>query len=68
MPQGLAGTREIMHFLATRISRQTYVNVMGQYRPCGHAYKIDGLNRRISLIEFRDAVRDAREQGLSRLD
>jgi putative pyruvate formate lyase activating enzyme len=68
MPQNLAGTREIMHFIATKISRQTYVNVMGQYRPCGRADEVNGLNRRISLLEFRQAVRDAREAGLTRLD
>lgn len=68
MPRDLAGTRDIMHFIAKKISRQTYVNIMGQYRPCGRAYEIDGLNRRISLMEFRKAVRDAREQGLYRLD
>ena len=68
MPQNLAGTRKIMHFIATKISRQTYVNVMGQYRPCGRADEIDGLNRRISLLEFRQAVRDARQEGLTRLD
>ena len=33
MPDGLAGTREIMEFLAREISPNTYVNVMGQYRP-----------------------------------
>jgi putative pyruvate formate lyase activating enzyme len=68
MPQNLAGTREIMSFMATQISRQTYVNVMGQYRPCGRAGEIDGLSRRISMLEFRQAVRDAREAGLTRLD
>jgi putative pyruvate formate lyase activating enzyme len=68
MPGNSAGTRDIMNYIATKISRQTYVNVMGQYRPCGRAHEIDGLNRRISLSEFRQAVRDAREEGLTRLD
>lgn len=35
MPEGLAETGKIMHFLAQEISPATYVNVMGQYRPCG---------------------------------
>ena len=37
LPDDLAGTREIMEFLAREISPRTYVNVMGQYRPCGRA-------------------------------
>ena len=68
MPRGLAGTSDIMHFIATEISTLTYVNVMGQYRPCGRAYEIDALNRSISVTEFREAVGYAREQGLTRLD
>jgi putative pyruvate formate lyase activating enzyme len=30
LPGGLAGTREVMHFLATEISPDTYVNIMDQ--------------------------------------
>ena len=37
LPDDLAGTREIMEFLAREVSPDTYVNVMGQYRPCGRA-------------------------------
>ena len=68
MPRGLAGTRDIMHFIATKISTQTYVNIMGQYHPCGRAVEVEALNRRITMKEFREAVRSAAEQGLSRLD
>ena len=68
MPQGLAGTRDIMHFIATQISVETYVNIMEQYRPCGQSFEIKALNRRISKIEFKEAVGHAQEQGLLRLD
>ena len=33
LPHGRAGTREVMRFIATQISSNTYVNIMGQYRP-----------------------------------
>ena len=33
MPGGLAGTEEIMRFLAEEISPYTYVNIMRQYYP-----------------------------------
>ena len=68
MPRGLAGTRGIMHFIATQISINTYVNVMGQYRPCGDAAEIASLNRRTSRAEFKEAVWQAKGQGLCRLD
>lgn len=68
MPNGLASTREVMHFLATEISRDTYVNIMKQYRPCGEAHRFRELRRSITVEEFHDAVRMAREVGIHRLD
>jgi putative pyruvate formate lyase activating enzyme len=68
MPEGLAGTREIMRFLATEVSRDTYVNVMSQYRPCGEASRFPELRRSVTPEEYRDAVRMAREEGIHRLD
>jgi len=68
MPGALAETREIMHFLADEISRQTYVNVMDQYRPCGRAAQFSPIDRRPTHAEFQDAMGAAKEAGLSRLD
>jgi putative pyruvate formate lyase activating enzyme len=68
MPEGLAGTREIMRFLANEVSKDTYVNVMSQYRPCGEAHNFPELRRAITAGEFRDAVSMAREEGIHRLD
>jgi putative pyruvate formate lyase activating enzyme len=68
LPDGLAGTQEIMHFLATEISRDTYVNVMGQYRPCGRAAEHASLQKFLTAGEHEEAIRLAREAGLTRLD
>lgn len=68
MPGGVAGTGEIMDFLAKEISPNTYVNVMDQYRPCGAACHDEVIRRRLTSDEFRDAVAAARNAGLSRLD
>jgi putative pyruvate formate lyase activating enzyme len=69
LPGGLAGTREAMHYLATEISRNTYVNIMGQYYPCGDMIPPDSpLARGITRQEFREAVEIAREEGLTRID
>ena len=66
LPDDLAHTREVMHFLATEISKDTYVNVMEQYRP---AHKVIGhpvMGRRIAPEEYVEAVRIARDEGLWR--
>jgi putative pyruvate formate lyase activating enzyme len=68
LPDGLAGTAEIMQFLAQEISRRAYVNVMGQYRPCGQATQHPSLAKFLSGPEHREAQQMARDAGLTRLD
>jgi len=68
MPNGVAGTKKIMEFLAKEISTNTYVNVMDQYRPCGTAERDELVNRRLTAKEYNEALDTARKAGLTRLD
>jgi putative pyruvate formate lyase activating enzyme len=68
LPKGLAGTREIMRFLATEISTHSYVNIMAQYRPCGRAAEVPSLSRSITDKDYEDAISIAHEEGITRLD
>jgi putative pyruvate formate lyase activating enzyme len=68
LPDGLAGTSEIMRFIAQEISTNSYVNIMTQYRPCGRAAEVKGLGGYPSRSDFEAAVAAARQQGLTRLD
>jgi putative pyruvate formate lyase activating enzyme len=68
LPDGLAGTREIMEFLAREVSPHTYVNVMGQYRPCGRAGEHPSLRKFLTALEHEEAQQQARDAGLTRLD
>jgi putative pyruvate formate lyase activating enzyme len=68
LPEGLAGTREIVRFLAEEISVNTYLNMMDQYYPCYRAFANPPINRRITGKEFSEAVKIALEAGLKRLD
>jgi putative pyruvate formate lyase activating enzyme len=68
LPDGLAGTAEIARFLAEGISPDTYVNVMGQYRPAYLAAQEPSLRRRVSAADVAEAVRVARAAGLHRFD
>ncbi len=68
MPGLLAETAAILRFLAQEISPRTYVNVMSQYRPAHKSYQYPEIHERISLVEFREAVRLAIRAGLTRLD
>jgi putative pyruvate formate lyase activating enzyme len=68
MPNGVAGTREIMQWVARELSPDTYVNIMAQYHPAGRAADFPELRSRVSTFEFQRAVEDARAAGLHRLD
>jgi putative pyruvate formate lyase activating enzyme len=68
LPGGLAGTGEIVRFLASQISPGTYLNLMDQYRPAYKAHHFPELDRGVSGREYAEAVRLAEEAGLRRLD
>ncbi len=67
LPNDLAGTEEVVRFLAD-LSPATYVNIMGQYRPCHRADEHAPLARRPTREEMARAFRLARAAGLTRLD
>ena len=75
MPGLLEETREILRWIATELSRNTYVNIMAQYRPEGgvllgkaHPRYAAQLQRRLTREEYQQALTYAREVGLWRLD
>ncbi|MGD2079773.1 MAG: radical SAM protein [Nitrospirota bacterium] len=68
LPGGLAGTGEVVRFVARELSKDTYINIMGQYHPCYEAFNYPPLDRDIMAGEFEEAVAMAREAGLKRID
>jgi putative pyruvate formate lyase activating enzyme len=66
LPQRLAGTAEVMRFIAEELSVHSYVNVMAQYRPENKANNYPELSRRLSVEEYQEALELARAQGLYR--
>jgi putative pyruvate formate lyase activating enzyme len=68
LPGGLAGTVKVMEFLAHSLSRNTYVNVMSQYRPCGRSRDNPTLAVALSPAEYDQAVKEAKRAGITRLD
>jgi putative pyruvate formate lyase activating enzyme len=68
LPDNLAGSDQIVRFLATEISTNTYLNLMDQYRPAFRAHQYPELTRRITQNEYHTAIRWAHEAGLKRLD
>src|SRR5919197_1881013 len=66
MPGLLEDTREIVHWLAQDLSRDTYLNVMDQYYPAHKAQtesRFAEIKRGISADEFCGAIELARAAG-----
>lgn len=66
LPNNLAGTKEIIEFLAKEISKNTFLNIMDQYYPYVKASQYPELSRRISQKEFKEAIKLAKNAGLKR--
>jgi len=70
MPHNIAGTPQVMNWIAQELSPTTYVNLMPQYHPAG---KVRGqeyaeIGRRVTPAEYEQAREAARREGLKRLD
>jgi len=68
LPEGIAGTKEVIRFIAEETSKNTYINIMDQYHPCCKAFEHPPLDRRITTREYSDAVKIALDAGLKRVD
>jgi putative pyruvate formate lyase activating enzyme len=68
MPNEVSGTKEVIQWIANNLPKDTYVNIMSQYRPMYKAFDYPKIARRITRKEYADAIRWAREAGLTNLD
>ncbi|RLC68506.1 MAG: radical SAM protein, partial [Chloroflexi bacterium] len=66
LPNDLAGSEQVLRFIAEEISRDSYVNLMFQYRPMFRASEFPELDRRPHLSEYNRAVDIALKLGLHR--
>ncbi len=70
MPGGVAGTPEILRWIARELGPDTFLNLMAQYRPAGRVSEAEfsEIGRGITSEEFHQALEAARAAGLTRLD
>ncbi|MFO8051634.1 MAG: 4Fe-4S cluster-binding domain-containing protein [Thermoplasmatota archaeon] len=66
LPNGLSGTRGVVDFLAKEVSKDTYVNIMDQYRPEYKAMDHAGMGRMVTREEYLSALDAAKSAGLHR--
>ncbi|KPK85132.1 MAG: radical SAM protein [Bacteroides sp. SM23_62_1] len=68
MPNGVSGSREVMSWIAENLPKETYVNIMSQYRPAHKAFNYTEISRRITRQEYYDIVSWAKELGMTNLE
>jgi len=68
MPNEVSGTKKVMEWIAETLSKDTYVNIMSQYRPMYKAFKYPEISRRTTRKEYTQAVNWAKAAGLTSLD
>jgi len=66
LPYNLAGSFKVLKFIREHISKDAYVNIMDQYRPCFKAFDFPMLSRSITYDEYRKVIDYAKKLGLHR--
>jgi len=68
LPNRLAGSKEILSWIAENLPRDTYINIMSQYQPAYRAREYPQIARSLTRSEYREVVEHARSLGLTNLD
>jgi putative pyruvate formate lyase activating enzyme len=68
MPNEVGGTEQVLGWIAENLPKDTYVNIMSQYRPMYKAFEFPEISRRLTRQEYRESLHWAREVGLTNLD
>lgn len=68
MPNKVGGSKKILEWIAENLSKDTYINIMSQYRPMFRAFDYPLIARRVTRKEYREVVEHAKSLGLTNLD
>lgn len=64
LPEGLAGTRGILSWIAENLGTETHISLMRQYFPAHRAVDMPALGRKITDEEYAETVQALEEFGL----
>lgn len=68
MPNNVGGTDKVLEWIAANLPKDTYVNLMSQYRPMYKADQYPEIARRLFRREYDEAVNAAQKTGLTNLE
>lgn len=68
MPNRIGGSKRVIEWIAENLPKDTYLNIMSQYRPMYKAFDYPEISRGITREEYEEVVNRAKELGLTNLD
>ena len=68
LPNDMANSEEVLRFLADKVSKNVYLNIMAQYHPAHHAPEYYELRRRITPQDYQRVINLAKKFGLQRIN
>ena len=68
MPNRVSSPKDFAYWVAENLSKDTYVNIMSQYRVEFEAFEYEEIARAITSEEYVEAMEWAKEAGLNNLD
>jgi putative pyruvate formate lyase activating enzyme len=68
MPNKVSGSKEVVSWIARNLPKDTYLNIMSQYRPQYKAGDYPEIARSITRKEYLEVVNWAKHEGLTNLD
>ncbi|MBT9175341.1 MAG: hypothetical protein DDT22_01016 [candidate division WS2 bacterium] len=68
MPNNVGGSVEVVRWIAENLPKDTYVNIMAQYRPMYKAFDYPEISRRITPQEYEEVIQAAKKAGLTNVD
>jgi putative pyruvate formate lyase activating enzyme len=68
MPNDVSGTKGVIEWIAKNLPKDTYFNIMSQYRPMYKAFDYPEIARKLRRKEYVAAINWAKEAGLTNLD
>lgn len=67
MPNNAACSDKVIEWISQNLPKETYVNIMSQYRPAFKAKNYPEINRGITMNEYREVLKAARKAGLTNI-
>jgi putative pyruvate formate lyase activating enzyme len=64
LPNNIAGSREVLEFIAHELSPKTYISLMAQYHPAHKSGQYPELSRRITSEEYEEILSHMGRLGL----